>query len=204
MNHYRSLRAVFVLLALAGFLAALAPFPLLAGEENPALRSLVHEGEPAPSFTLDRLEGGAFPYVPGGGTPSLLLFWSAFCPLCRELTPELVALSNRHRESLRFVSVNLDGHRFRSAIRSFIEDFAVPYPVLLDEIRNDLFVASDAYGVSKTPTVILVDGDGIVRGAYAAEQVPLFLREFDQGSRRFRRKSSMPRPAAKPAVFHDR
>ncbi len=180
MIHSRSLRSGFLLLALAGCLASLAPSPSMAGEEGPVLRSLVHEGEPAPSFTLKRLEGGAFPYVPGGGTPSLLIFWSAFCPLCRELTPELVALSNRHRDSVRFISVNLDGHRFRNAIRSFVDDFAVPYPVLLDEIRNDLFIASDAYGVSKTPTAIFVDGDGIVRGAYAADQVPLFLREFDQ------------------------
>jgi len=204
MIQYRSLRSGFLLLALTGYLAALAPSPSMAGEEGPALRTLVREGEPAPSFTLDRLEGGAFPYVPGGGTPSLLLFWSAFCPLCRELTPELVALSNRHRESVRFVSVNLDGHRFRSAIRSFVEDFAVPYPVLLDEIRNDLFIASDAYGISKTPTAILVDGDGIVRGAYAAEQVPLLLQEFDQRSRVFRRKSTMPLPAARPEDIHDR
>lgn len=204
MIQNRSLRSGFLPLALAGCLAALAPSPLMAGEQGPALRNLVREGEPAPSFTLDRLEGGAFPYVPDGGTPSLLLFWSAFCPLCREMTPELVALSNRHRESVRFVSVNLDGHRFRSAIRSFVEDFAVPYPVLLDEIRNDLFIASDAYGISKTPTAILVDGDGIVRGAYAAEQVPLLLREFDQRSRVFRRKSTMPRPAASPEDIHDR
>ncbi len=204
MTRLRSYRAVLSLLAIAGILGAFAGPPVAAEEEIPALRPLVHEGEAAPPFTLNRLDGKPFTYSPGGGSPSLLVFWSAFCPLCRELTPDLVSLAKRHRESIRILSVNLDGHRFRNAIRSFVKEFGVPYPVLLDEIRNDLFIASDAYGVSKTPTAVLVDEDGIVRGSYAAEQMRNFLRDFDQRVSRFRRRSSMARPAATPAVFQER
>ncbi|GAB4366848.1 MAG: TlpA disulfide reductase family protein [Deltaproteobacteria bacterium] len=205
MTRLRSLRRTALLLfAIPGLVALSAPRAGLSEEEIPALRPLVQEGESAPSFTLKGLDGKPRSFAPGKGSPALLVFWSAFCPLCRELTPELVSLAKRHRDSIRFLSVNLDGHRFRNAVRAFVKEFDVPDPVLLDEIRNDLFVASDPYGVSKTPTAVLVDAEGLVLGAYAAEQVRTVLRDFDQLKRRFRRKSTIARPAARPDSFHDR
>lgn len=205
MNRIRKAhRTALLLLAVSMPIALSAPHQAPAEEEIPALRPLVREGEPAPSFTLNRLDGGSFLFSPGGGSPALLVFWSAFCPLCREITPGLVALAKRHRDSIRFLSVNLDGHRFRNAVRSFVREFGVPYPVLLDEIRNDLFLASDPYGVSKTPTAVLVDEGGIVRGAFAAEQMRSLLRNFDQLRSRPRAKSTMARPAARPESFHER
>lgn len=144
-----------------------------------ALRPLVRPGENAPAFTLKDIDGKKISYRPSGKTPSLIIFWSAFCPLCRELTPSLNDLSRRHGASIRIVSVNLDGKRFSHSIKSFVKEYAVSYPVLLDEIRGDFFIASDPYGVEKTPTAVLVDSGGKVRAAYAAEGMREMLAKFD-------------------------
>lgn len=197
-------RTLLSFLGILGILLACAADPCAAEDEGSSLRPLVHVGERAPSFTLNRLDGDPVEFVPGGGPPSLLIFWSAFCPLCRELTPDLVSLSNDHGKTVRFLSVNLDGDRFKSVIRSFVQENKIPYPVLLDDIRNDLFIASDPYGVSKTPTVVLVDGEGIVRGAYAAEAIRELIRDFDQVINSVRRRSTRLRTAARPEVLHVR
>lgn len=118
--------------------------------------------------------------------------------------PDLAALWKLHGDSIRFLSVNLDGNRFRIALQSFVRKQEIPFPVLLDDVQGDFFIASDPYGISKTPTAILVDSGGIVRGAYAAESMRELIRNFDQESDSIRRKSTNLRPAANPEVFQTR
>ncbi len=150
------------------------------GTEMTALRSLVHPGEQAPPFTLNDLDGKTFQYKPGYGKPSLIVFWSAFCPLCRELTPAVNDIARRHGAMIRLVSVNLDGKRFTHAVQSFVKETGIRYPVLLDNLRDDFFVASDPYGVEKTPTAVLVDASGKVHSACAAESMREMFMNIDE------------------------
>ena len=174
-NSRRLIGAVTVLCL---FVAYVIPVASASGQLE-ALRPLIRPGENAPPFTLKDMDGKSISFRPSGKTPSLIVFWSAFCPLCRELTPSLNDLSRRHAASLRIVSVNLDGIRFSHSIKSFVKEYAVSYPVLLDEIRGDFFIASDPYGVEKTPTAVIVDSGGKVRAAYAADGVREMLTSFD-------------------------
>ncbi len=165
--------------------AALLFFPLAvrgADPEPPAppLRPLVRAGEDAPAFRLENLDGRAVTVRPGDRKPLVIVFFSAFCPLCRELAPSVAALAARRGTTIRFIAVNLDGRRFSNAVRSFVAEYRIGFPVLLDEIRDDMFVASDPYGVDKTPTAVVVDGRGIVRGAYAAEAMRDLLKDFER------------------------
>ncbi len=169
---------------LAGFFLAVllgscpAGTPSAAAGEQPGLRALLRPGEKAPAFTLSTPDGERFSYRPGGGV-SLVVFWSAFCPLCRELLPSLNEPLRRNGERIRAVGVNLDGPRFSQAVRGFLAESDIRYPVVLDVLEGDYFAASDRFGVEKTPTAILVDGAGIVRGAYPAERMRDLLRDFD-------------------------
>lgn len=171
--------AVLAVLVVGQALSAhAASRPKVAGE--PGLRPLIRPGEKAPAFSLRGLDGKSYSFRPGDGKPALLVFWSAFCPLCRELTPVVGEIAKRHPGDLRLVSVNLDGKRFSNAVSAFVRELGIDYPVLLDDIRNDLFVASDPYGVEKTPTAVLVDAAGVVRGAYAAERMRLLAGSFER------------------------
>ncbi len=143
------------------------------------LRSIVTPGEAAPAFTLKDLDGKNIVFQPASGKPSLLVFWSVFCPLCKELTPMTAAIATRNRKSLNVIGVNLDGKRFTNAVRIFLKEYGMSFPVGLDEIRNDLFIASDPYGVEKTPTAVLVDGSGKVYRVYVAERMRELVKNFD-------------------------
>lgn len=148
--------------------------------ETPALRKLVQSGEMAPGFALQDIDGRTVSVTPGDGKPSLIVFFSVFCPLCRELAPSIRTIASRGDGTVRVVGVNLDGRRFAGAVRSFVAEYGFGFPVLLDEVRDDMFLASDPYGVDKTPTAVLIDGRGTVRGAYAADKVRELVRDFDR------------------------
>lgn len=158
--------------------ACVIPFAY-ASPQIETLRPLIRPGENAPPFILKDMYGKSVSYRPSGKTPALIVFWSAFCPLCRELTPSLNDISRRHGASIRVVSINLDGKRFTHAVKAFLKEFGVTYPVLLDDIRGDFFIASDPYGVEKTPTAVLVDSGGKVRAAYAADGMRVMIADFD-------------------------
>ncbi len=176
----RARRAIRRLLVLASLFCLLAVPAAARASGTAALRPLVKPGEKASRFTLKTLDGKSVTFRPGDGKAALLVFWSAFCPLCRELTPSVSEIARRHAPTLRVIGVNLDGQRFRNAVTAFVKENEVGFPVLLDDIRDDLFVASDPYGVEKTPTAVLVDGSGVIRAAFAAESMRGFLKSFDR------------------------
>ncbi|GAB4230534.1 MAG: hypothetical protein OHK0028_05010 [Deltaproteobacteria bacterium] len=153
---------------------------MTSAEGGQQLRPLLRPGEKAPGFTLRDVDGKRVVFRPGNGKPALVVFWSVFCPMCREVLPGIDRFAVRHGETVRVVAVNLDGKRFTNAIRAWIKEASPGFPVGLDELRDDFFVASDPYGVEKTPTLVLVDGTGIVRGAWAAEGA----REFEKNADR--------------------
>ncbi|HEX9205111.1 MAG TPA: TlpA disulfide reductase family protein [Candidatus Deferrimicrobiaceae bacterium] len=162
---------------LALLLSASLPSPSLAGEGD--LRPLLSAGEKAPGFSLRDVDGNEVHFPPGDGRPALVVFWSVFCPMCRELMPGIGDFAVRHGAAVRVIGVNLDGSRFAGSVRDYLREMALPFPVGLDALRGDLFIASDPFGVEKTPTAVLVDGGGTVRGAWAAEKVREFLSEAD-------------------------
>ena len=155
-------------------LAVLAPAHA-AGEQQ-KLRPLLHPGEKAPGFSIRDIDGKVVAFRPGHGRPALVVFWSVFCPLCRELMPEFDRFAVRHGRNVRVIAVNLDGKRFGNAVRAWLKEARPHFPVGLDKLRDDFFVASDPYGVEKTPTAVLVDGAGVVHRAWEAEA----LREFER------------------------
>lgn len=153
--------------------------PALATGGQQTLRPLLHAGEKAPGFSLRDPGGKVVPFRPGHGKPALVVFWSVFCPLCREMMPGICRFASRHGENVRVVAVNLDGKRFTNAVRAWLNEVDPPFRVGLDELRGDYFVASDPYGIVKTPTAVLVDGDGFVKGAWEAEGLVEFERNAD-------------------------
>jgi thiol-disulfide isomerase/thioredoxin len=168
--------------------------PALAEKDAPSpLRSIVTPGEAAPGFTLPDLDGKPVVFKPASGKPTLLIFWSVFCPLCKELTPATSEIAVRNRKTLNVIGVNLDGKRFSNSVRLFLKEYKMTFPVGLDEIRNDLFIASDPYGVEKTPTAVLVDGNGKVYRAYVAEKMRDLIRNFGAETAGLKAKGGAPR-----------
>ena len=119
------------------------PTPPLVGERAPVLPTVL---KPLGSSELPDLKGSAH----------LLFFWATWCAPCKKAVPEVMALAQSRGMDVLAIS-----DEDEETVSRFLAERAEPFIplVAVDPLRKS-FVA---YGVSGTPTVLLVDGDGVIR-----------------------------------------
>jgi len=143
--------------------AALTACAVAAGGGDVPLFRLLDTGERIPSFTLEDPAGREHRLGGPGAGPELLLYWSVFCPNCKEVMPEVAGL---HREwvgrGLTTWAINVDGDRFSHAVGAYLQEADLPFPVVYDRLDGEVLVAADPLGVTKTPTLYLADARGRV------------------------------------------
>ncbi len=159
-----ALRAGVIAAALVAIALALLVRPVAGPADGPQ-RLIAHS---APAFTLPVTQGSqlaATPYTfaPGQDRPTLLVFFNTLCVHClSELqTAHNVALARPH---LHVVYIDSPGESAQIVANYFARLLFTP-PVLLD--RNE--TVAGRYGVRYYPTLILVDGHGIVRASWLGE-----------------------------------
>ena len=114
-------------------------------------------GDPAPPVRLRDLDGNIVELAEFRGLPTLAVFWQPSCHFCQELLPELKALENSRAQSraqLLLISTGTSEENTRLGMRS---------PVLL---ARD-FSAGSAFGVSGTPSAVLLDAEGRIASSIA-------------------------------------
>jgi thiol-disulfide isomerase/thioredoxin len=126
---------------------------------------------PAPTFEVPAVAGGSVNLEAYKGKVVLLNFWGTWCEPCKR---ELPALETAHQQygdqGLVVIGVNLTDDelaqgRNEEAIRAYLAQFGVTYPVALDmegEITN-------AYRVFPLPTSFFIDGEGRIRYVHIGE-----------------------------------
>ena len=121
------------------------------------------------AFTSAPLVGGGEVTIESlRGRVVLLDIFGTWCGPCRKSTPIMVSLYERfHAEGLAVVGLAKeltdDAVQAGESVRSFREEFKVPYPLALcpDTIWDDLTRKAKVDQV--VPTVLLVDRNGVVR-----------------------------------------
>ena len=127
---------------------------------------IIPVGVKAPNFRLKDLNGKVWDskdYL--GKQVTLLYFWSVFCPYCQKGLPQINIINEKYRvRGLEILAVNLDGIDFASPIEKFITDNKIKLDMPIDELNkvNKFFNAADPYGVNQTPTIFLVNEDGVI------------------------------------------
>jgi peroxiredoxin len=112
---------------------------------------------PAPDFTLTSLDGQTIQLSDLRGRPVLLNFWATWCPACRTELPALQAAYERYGEQVVFLAV--DVKESRDTVASFVSQFGLTFPVLLDEQGQ---VSDRLYQVRGIPTSLFIAPDGVV------------------------------------------
>ncbi|OFW13265.1 MAG: hypothetical protein A3H29_05465 [Acidobacteria bacterium RIFCSPLOWO2_02_FULL_67_21] len=137
------------------------------------LNLLTLEGQPAPALDAGEHLGPAVPALEDlKGNVVLLFFWAHWCPDCKTQAPVIDALLQKYRaQGLRVVAPT---QRFGYIVRGTNADPDAElrhiakvrdqsYPFLRDEAIPVGEANHLRYGVSTTPTLALVDRQGIVR-----------------------------------------
>jgi thiol-disulfide isomerase/thioredoxin len=119
------------------------PAPPLVGDSAPPLPAGLRA---VGSNELPDLEGAAH----------ILFFWATWCEPCKKAVPEVMAFAESKGLSIIAISDEEEG-----TISRFLAERTEPFvhPVARDPLRKTFI----SYGVSGTPTFLLVDADGVIR-----------------------------------------
>jgi cytochrome c biogenesis protein CcmG, thiol:disulfide interchange protein DsbE len=122
-------------------------------------------GNTAPDFRLQKMDGSEISLTDLQGRPAVLIFWTAWCPVCKEEAPVFNALAEKYeRRGVQVLGINIQDSIART--QGGIKEFGIRYKVARDA---DATVAR-RYSVKGTPTIILLDHKGVVQ--YFGNQLP--------------------------------
>lgn len=128
-----------------------------AGSEGTAR---VDIGVPVPAYSAVSLAGDTVSLAAQRGKVVLLNVWATWCHPCRDEIPELQALYEGYAaRGLEIVGVSVDAEGADDAIRAFMRDFRMTYPVWRDPAER----ISAQFHIVGVPATFLIDRQGVLR-----------------------------------------
>lgn len=106
----------------------------------------------------------------------MLDFWGNWCPRCRALFPHQRALVD-HLKDKPFVLVGVNSDQDTDTPNQLFESGEVTWRSFQNELGGEKI--SDKWGIRGWPTVFLIDGKGVIRFAFSADELedPMALDE---------------------------
>jgi thiol-disulfide isomerase/thioredoxin len=131
------------------------------------------EGQPAPPLDLAEFLGPKPPTLAAlKGKVVLLFFWAHWCSDCKQQGPILATLADKYRDRGLVVFAPTQRFGYVAGGKTALADEEMRY---IDQVRQQYYPVlagqpvpvSEAnhvrYGVSSTPTLVLVDRGGVIR-----------------------------------------
>jgi thiol-disulfide isomerase/thioredoxin len=156
--------------ALAAGLGVLAVAVVgLAGNASYAAKNFqsllpVKSGQPAPAFTLARVDGtpGSISLDALRGRVVVLDFWATWCPPCLAMLPSMHELDAEWKDrGVAFVGINSDGDIAPETLQAFLRQHDVPYPIVSEDGE-----VGARYKVRALPQITVIGKDGSVRKTF--------------------------------------
>lgn len=104
-------------------------------------------------------DGARFKLEDVKGKPVLVDFWAYWCGPCKAVSPIVDRIAKKYEpRGLVTIGVSVDGDD--DDARAASKAFGMTYPVLAD----DAHVVQQEYGVTKLPSLVLIDREGMIVG----------------------------------------
>lgn len=132
-------------------------------------------GAPAIEFELPALDGGTVARKSFDGRVQVINFWAPWCAPCRREIPVLQSLRKEFGpQRVEVIGIALDEPE---AVRSYVADMGIDYPVLLASMSD--FALMRAYGNDRDalPFTVIVDAEGKLHTRKLGEYHESDLRE---------------------------
>ena len=115
----------------------------------------------ASDFTLETLDGASYDFAENTkGKVVILNFWATRCPPCGAEIPDLIDVYSRYKDKgLEVIGVDVDAVS-PAAMKPFVKDYKINYPVLTGNPASINKVANSYGGFRYIPTTFIIDRDG--------------------------------------------
>ena len=131
------------------------------------------ERKPAGPVSGELLAGGSYSLAADRGKVVVLNFWGTWCAPCVSETPQFDTIYRRRRATgVQFVGLDVkDG---RGAVRDFVHDKAISYPIVYDEQARTALQLGNIPQAG-LPVSAVVDKLGRVAAVYIGPVLPVDL-----------------------------
>lgn len=122
----------------------------------------IKEGNRAPDFRLNTLDGKELQLTDMVGKKVILNFWATWCPPCKAEMPHMQDFYEEQKDTnVEVIAVNLTTAEKNTAdIGKFVEDYQLTFPIPLDEEGD---IGGGTYQAYTIPTSYIIDANGIIR-----------------------------------------
>lgn len=111
-------------------------------------------GQAVPFFTTSDYSGNSFDITEFRGKHLLIHFWADWCAECRAEFPKLEKAYQKYKQN-NFEIVAINVAQSEKHVQSFVEEFGLTFPMLLDEESE----IAKMFGIRGLPTNYFVDTD---------------------------------------------
>ncbi len=117
-------------------------------------------GAAAPEFELKDLSGKPHALKSYRGKTAVVTFISARCPISKMYQDRIRAVADEYaKQGVAFLAINANADELIAEVRAHAEQNKLNFTIL----KDDGNVVADAYAAERTPTVYVVDKDGVLR-----------------------------------------
>jgi peroxiredoxin len=129
-------------------------------------KDVVQVGDKVPDFSVQTLDGKRVKWSALQKDEKqtktgvvVLSFWCSTCGSCRRVEHDLSKLAQEYAGKAAVLALDANADETAEGVAAFAKEKGLAMPIVLDVSGH----AADVFGIEKTTTTVVIDGDGVLR-----------------------------------------